>query len=267
MTVIVSELAPNTVCAVFCRNPHSACWDGELIPAIARTHLSDAGLSMARASKNSDYIPVRELIPQRPSLDALRAAAAGCTGCDLYLKATQTVFGEGLADARIMLVGEQPGDREDLAGRPFVGPAGRLLDEALLEAGINRNEVYVTNVVKHFRWEGAARGKRRIHKKPRAWEIQACRPWLDAELAVVQPEALVCLGASAAQALLGRQFSVKRQRGELLQSNLASVVMATVHPSSILRAPDSETRRREMKAFVADLKKVARTLKSHRKAA
>ncbi|HEX6504173.1 MAG TPA: UdgX family uracil-DNA binding protein [Terriglobales bacterium] len=224
-------------------------------------------VTMARETKNSDYIPVRELIPRKPTLDALRAAAAGCTGCDLYVKATQTVFGEGRANARVMLVGEQPGDREDVAGRPFVGPAGRVLDEALREAGIDRQDVYLTNVVKHFRWEGAARGKRRIHKKPRAWEIQACRPWLDAELAVVQPEALVCLGASSAQALLGRNFSVMRQRGELLLSNLAPVVMATVHPSSILRAPDSETRRREMKAFVRDLKKVVRALESHQKAA
>jgi DNA polymerase len=166
-----------------------------------------------------------------------------------------------------MFVGEQPGDREDLAGRPFVGPAGRVLDEALEEAGIDRHDVYVTNVVKHFRWEGAARGKRRIHKKPRAWEIQACRPWLDAELAVVQADVLVCLGASAAQALLGRNFSVTRRRGELIISSLAPKVMATVHPSSILRAPDSEKRRLEMRKFVADLKEVARVLASERRAA
>jgi DNA polymerase len=176
------------------------------------------------------------------------------------------VFGEGPANARVMLVGEQPGDREDLAGKPFVGPAGRVLDEALDLAGIDREDVYVTNVVKHFRWEGAARGKRRIHKKPRTWEIQACRPWLDAELAVVRPEVLVCLGASAAQGLLGRNFSVTRQRGELVPSNLAPNVIATVHPSSILRAQDSETRHSEMKKFVADLKKVARVLASERKA-
>jgi uracil-DNA glycosylase len=222
---------------------------------------------MARDARAYDYVPVTELIPAKLSLSSLRQAAAHCQGCDLYLKATQTVFGEGPDRARVMLVGEQPGDREDLAGKPFVGPAGRVLDNALEEAGIERDDVYVTNVVKHFRWEGAARGKRRIHKKPRAWEIQACRPWLDAELAAVQPEVLVCLGASAAQALLGRNFSVMRQRGELVSSSLAPKVIATVHPSSILRAPDSESRRLEMRKFVADLKKVARVLAFGSKAA
>ena len=222
---------------------------------------------MAREARISDYVSVTQLIPGKLTLSALRQAAAHCRGCDLYLKATQTVFGEGPESARVMLVGEQPGDREDLAGKPFVGPAGRVLDEALAEAGVDRKDVYVSNVVKHFRWEGAARGKRRIHKKPRAWEIQACRPWLDAELAVVQPEVLVCLGASAAQALLGRNFSVTRQRGEFLKSSLAPNVMATVHPSSILRAPDSESRHAEMKKFIADLKKVARVLAPVRKAA
>ena len=215
---------------------------------------------MPRAAKTSDYVPVSALLPRKPTLPTLRAAAAHCKGCDLYLKGTQTVFGEGPANARVMLVGEQPGDREDLAGKPFVGPAGRVLDDALFEAGIDRNDVYVTNVVKHFRWEVAARGKRRIHKKPRGWEIQACRPWLDAELAVVRPEVLVCLGASAAQALLGRQFSVTRRRGELVESNLAPNVLATVHPSSVLRALDSETRRSEMQRLVEDLKQVARML-------
>ena len=222
---------------------------------------------MPREHKTSDYVPVAELIHQKKSLTSLRRAAVHCRGCDLYLKATQTVFGEGPESARVMLVGEQPGDREDLAGKPFVGPAGRLLDEALEKAGIERDDVYVTNVVKHFRWESAARGKRRIHKKPRTWEIQACRPWLDAELAEVRPEVLVCLGASAAQALLGRDFSVTRQRGEFVSSTLAPRVMATVHPSSILRAPDSETRRSEMNKFIADLKKVARVIESQGKAA
>lgn len=222
---------------------------------------------MARQAETSDYVPVPELIPARPTLPSLQRAAAHCRGCDLYAKATQTVFGEGPASARVMLIGEQPGDREDLAGRPFVGPAGRVLDEALDQAGIDRDDVYLTNVVKHFRWEGAARGKRRIHKKPRAWEIQACRPWLDAELAVVRPDVVVCLGASAAQALLGRDFSVSRQRGELVKSTLATHVMATVHPSSILRAPNSDTRHSEMRRFIADLKKVARVLTSERKAA
>jgi DNA polymerase len=185
----------------------------------------------------------------------------------LWAKATQTVFGEGSAHARVVFVGEQPGDREDLEGRPFVGPAGRLLDEALAQAGISRDDVYVTNAVKHFRWEGAARGKRRIHKKPRASEINACRPWLDAELEVVRPEVVVCLGATAAQALLGRDFSVLRQRGKFVDSPLAARVMATVHPSSILRAPDSETRKLEMRRFVADLRPIAELLRARPKAA
>jgi uracil-DNA glycosylase len=171
------------------------------------------------------------------------------------------VFGEGPGRAGMLFVGEQPGDREDLEGRPFVGPAGRLLDEALEEAGIDRATVYVTNVVKHFKWQ--ARGKRRIHQKPNAAEIAACRPWLDAELAVVRPEALVCLGATAAQALLGRQFRVTRDRGRLLESTLAPVTLATVHPSSILRAPDEEARRQERALFVEDLKVAAKALKSH----
>ncbi len=222
---------------------------------------------MAGAGKTSEYVPVAELIPRRPTLVSLQKAAKGCRGCDLYLKATQTVFGEGPASARVMLVGEQPGDREDLAGKPFVGPAGRVLDDALQQAGIDREDVYVTNVVKHFRWEGAARRKRRIHKKPRTWEIQACRPWLDAELAVVRPGVLVCLGASAAQSLLGKDFSVTRQRGQLVPSPLAPHVIATVHPSSILRAPDSETRQSEMSKFVSDLKRVAHVLAAEPKAA
>jgi uracil-DNA glycosylase len=166
-----------------------------------------------------------------------------------------------------MFVGEQPGDREDLAGRPFVGPAGKLLDQALAQVGIDRAHVYVTNVVKHFKWVPDERGKRRIHKKPRYSEINACRPWLDAELAVVKPQILVCLGATAAQALLGKDFSVSRRRGELVESELASYVMATVHPSSILRAVDHESRRLQMDAFVADLRKIARLLHKSRRAA
>jgi uracil-DNA glycosylase family protein len=199
--------------------------------------------------------PVRDLLPPRPTLPVVRKAAAGCKACDLHLRGTQTVFGEGPARATIMLVGEQPGDAEDVAGHPFVGPAGRLLDRALEDAGIDRRIVYVTNVVKHFKWE--PRGKRRIHAKPNAAEIGACRPWLDTELALVKPRVLVCLGATAAQALLGRSFKVSRQRGELVPSPLAPAVLATVHPSSILRAPDDETRREEMRRFVEDLKKVA----------
>jgi uracil-DNA glycosylase len=196
------------------------------------------------------------LIPANSTLAELRAIAAGCRACDLWKKGTQTVFGEGPSKARVMFIGEQPGDREDIEGRPFVGPAGRILDEALAQAGISRNDVYVTNVVKHFRWEAASRGKRRIHKKPRASEINACRPWLDAELALVKPRVLVCLGTTAAQSLLGKNFSVLRDRGKFVNSPLAPSVMGTVHPSSILRSPDSETRKSEMKAFIGDLKKV-----------
>src|SRR5213078_3982687 len=187
------------------------------------------------------------LVPDRPSLKNLKEAAAGCTACPLHETGTQTVFGEGSTKARVVFVGEQPGDQEDLQGRPFVGPAGKLLDRALVEAGIDRSAVYVTNVVKHFKWE--PRGKRRIHKKPSAREIAACRPWLDTEIELVKPRAIVCLGATAAQALLGRQFKVTAHRGELIPSTLAPIVLATVHPSSILRAPDEDTRHQEMERF------------------
>ena len=199
-----------------------------------------------------------ELIPDRPSLPKLHAAAQKCHACDLWKRATQTVFGEGAPNARFMFVGEQPGEAEDLAGRPFVGPAGKLLDRALADVGIDRAEVYVTNVVKHFKWE--PRGKRRIHKKPNASEMAACRPWLDTEIALVKPRAIVCLGATAAQALLGRQFKVTAHRGEFVASPLAPLVLATVHPSSILRSPDDDTRRLEMKRFTDDLRTVARAL-------
>ena len=199
-----------------------------------------------------------ELIPERPTLSDLQRAAAGCQACDLYKSGTQTVFGEGARTAEVMFVGEQPGDREDIEGRPFVGPAGKLLDRALEDAGIDRDEVYVTNAVKHFKW--VARGKRRIHKKPNLEEITACSPWLEAEIAVVQPKAIVCLGATAAQALLGKDFRVTRERGRFVESPLAPLVTATIHPSSILRAPDEETRRQELKAFVEDLTMVAREL-------
>jgi DNA polymerase len=202
--------------------------------------------------------PARELIPADPDLDALRAAAAGCRACDLWENATQTVFGEGPADADVMLVGEQPGEVEDRAGRPFVGPAGRLLDRALAEAGIDRERAYLTNVVKHFKW--VRRGKVRVGQRPNAAEVHARLPWLEAELAVVRPQVLVCLGATAAQALLGPSFRVTRQRGELLDSDLAPKVLATVHPSSILRAPDDEARELAYKSFVADLAKAAQAL-------
>jgi DNA polymerase len=191
-------------------------------------------------------------------LKSVREVAAGCKACDLYTRGTQTVFGDGPKKAAVMMVGEQPGDAEDIAGHPFVGPAGRLLDKALAEAGIDRTLVYVTNVVKHFKWE--PRGKRRIHAKPNAAEISACRPWLETEIALVKPRVLVCLGATAAQALLGKSFKVSKQRGEFVASVLAPLVTATVHPSSILRAPDDESRRAEMWRFVADLRKVAAKL-------
>jgi uracil-DNA glycosylase len=199
------------------------------------------------------------LIPDRPTLASVRAAAKDCTACDLYKRGTQTVFGEGAARASLMLVGEQPGDAEDLSGHPFVGPAGKLLDRALAEAGIDRTLVYVTNVVKHFKWE--PRGKRRIHKKPNTGEIAACRPWLDVEIALVKPHAIVCLGATAAQTLLGKAFKVTAHRGEFITSSLAPLVLATVHPSSLLRAPDEATRRRETKRFIEDLRKAWRALK------
>jgi uracil-DNA glycosylase family protein len=192
------------------------------------------------------------LIPEHPSLKELREAAAGCKACPLWEDATQTVFGEGSASADVVFVGEQPGDREDVEGRPYVGPAGQLFDQALEEAGIDRSKVYVTNVVKHFKWK--PQGKRRIHQKPNWREIAACRPWLDAEVELLRPRVLVCLGATAAQALLGRDFRVSRQRGELVDSPLAPKTIATVHPSSILRAEDRDVQFRE---FVRDLEKVA----------
>ena len=199
-------------------------------------------------------------VPPRPTLNKLRAAAAECTGCELYKLGTQTVFGEGKQSALVMFIGEQPGDKEDLSGRPFVGPAGALLDKSLEEAGIDRSKVYVTNVVKHFKWE--PRGKRRIHKKPNAVEISACRPWLEAELHVVKPRAIICLGATAAQAVIGPKFRVSVQRGEFVHSELADYVTATVHPSSILRAPSDEARRSERARFVEDLRKIREALGS-----
>jgi uracil-DNA glycosylase family protein len=208
--------------------------------------------------KRAEESAAWDLIPARPTVNALSDAAKGCRACPLWKDATQTVFGEGTDSAELMLVGEQPGDREDIEGHPFVGPAGKLLDRALEEAGIDRRKVYVTNVVKHFKF--TRRGKRRIHKKPGAEEIAACYPWLRAELDLVKPKALVALGATAAQALIGRTYRVSVQRGQFVQSDLAPLVTATVHPSSILRAPDDETRHEELRRFVADLKKVAQRL-------
>jgi uracil-DNA glycosylase family protein len=196
--------------------------------------------------------------PAGAGLPELRDAAHGCQACPLWKNATQTVFGEGARGARILFVGEQPGNEEDLSGHPFVGPAGRVLDAALQEAGIDRTDTYVTNVVKHFKWE--PRGKRRLHQKPNLRETKACLPWLKAEIDAVKPEVVVCLGATAAQALLGRDFRVSKQRGQPMRAELADNVVATVHPSSILRAQTSEDRAREMSAFVADLRAVKRWL-------
>ena len=203
-------------------------------------------------STNNDEYSRPATPPDKSSLSEVRIASRQCTACHLYRRATQTVFGEGPQGAPIMLVGEQPGDYEDVAGRPFVGPAGKIMDQALEEAGIDRTKVYVTNAVKHFKWE--PRGKRRIHQKPNAREIAACRPWLEAEVRLVKPNLLVCLGATAAQAVFGPSFRVTRERGKVLPSKLAPRVLATVHPSSLLRQPDAESRQREYKLFTADLR-------------
>jgi uracil-DNA glycosylase family protein len=199
------------------------------------------------------------LIPPNVGLKTLRELSADCQACPLWKSGTQTVFGEGPAKAKVMFVGEQPGDREDKTGHPFVGPAGSVLDKALEEAGIDRTQVYITNVVKHFKW--VARGKKRIHAKRRASEVQACRPWLDAEIDRIKPQVLICLGATAAQALLGNKFRVSEQRGQFIASPLAPNVVATVHPSSLLRIKDEDERHQETKRFVDDIKKVARLLK------
>jgi DNA polymerase len=218
----------------------------------------EAELDVIKKANNAKFVAKDERdwqpapAPETSSLTALRNAAKTCTACHLYKRATQTVFGEGTKGAKLMLLGEQPGDQEDLAGKPFVGPAGRILDRALAEAGINRAEVYVTNTVKHFKWE--PRGKRRLHKKPNSREIAACRPWLEAELRVLTPGLLVCLGATAAQAVFGPAFRVTRDRGKVLKSDLAPRVVATVHPSLLLRQPDEKSREREYKLFVADLR-------------
>src|SRR6202140_2517241 len=210
-------------------------------------------ISANMPSRNPTQRTAAPLIPEKPTLPKLRQAAARCRACDLWKKGTQTVFGEGASHPSLMLIGEQPGDKEDLAGHPFVGPAGRVLDEALAAAGIDRSDVYLTNVVKHFNWVAAERGKRRIHKKPRYSEIKACRPWLDAEIGGTRPPEIVCLGGTAAQSLLGREFSVIRDRGKFVPSELAPYVMATVHPSSILRAPDEASRNAQKQAFINDL--------------
>jgi DNA polymerase len=210
--------------------------------------------------RRGNEISAARFIPVHPSLTSLREAAAGCEGCELYKRGTQTVFGEGRRTARVMIVGEQPGNDEDLVGRPFVGPAGRLLDRALAEAGLDRAEIYVTNIVKHFKWK--PQGKRRIHDKPNASEVEACRPWFDAEIQLIRPEVLVCLGATAAQALLGRDFRINAERGHFVESPLAPRVFATVHPSSLLRIPAEEARHAEMRRFIEELKLVARAVQA-----
>jgi DNA polymerase len=224
--------------------------------------VSGGGFDRARRRKNRSVPRTLDsaavFLPDKLTLPALREAAAGCTACPLHLTGTQTVFGEGAREAEVMFVGEQPGDKEDLAGKPFVGPAGQLLDKAMEEAGIDRTKTYVTNAVKHFKWQ--ARGKRRIHQKPNWSEIAACRPWLDAELEVVKPRVLIALGATAAQALLGRSFRVTQQRGVPVDSPLAENVLATIHPSAILRQQDDASRQEEYAAFVDDLRVVASLL-------
>jgi len=217
-----------------------------------RSHKSENFNKSTKSKDTEDFFPDRKTLP------ALRAAAADCQACDLYKRGTQTVFGAGTRNAEVLFVGEQPGNDEDLEGEPFVGPAGKLLDKALEEAGIDRQKAYVTNVVKHFKWE--PRGKRRIHKKPNAREITACRPWLEAEIEIVKPKVIVCLGATAAQALLGSKFRVSKGRGKFIESDLAPYIIATVHPSAILRAPDDETRHEQKRRFIDDLKKVADVL-------
>ena len=208
-----------------------------------------------QGSEPNDAAP---FLPEKRTLEALREAAGSCRGCHLWRGATQTVFGEGLKRARVVFVGEQPGDKEDRAGKPFVGPAGRELDRGLEAVGIDRSEAYVTNVVKHFKFE--LRGNRRIHKTPKRFEIDACRPWLDEELALLRPEAVVLLGATAGKAILGAKFRVTRERGRAIESDLAPLVTATIHPSAILRAPDDDSRQAEREAFTDDLRVVARAL-------
>jgi len=219
----------------------------------------DIARGMTPEALRESYRPAEELIPSQPSLKRLREAAAGCRACPLWRTGTQTVFGKGLAKSRLMLVGEQPGDREDRAGEPFVGPAGEVLSKALVEAGIEREEAYVTNVVKHFKWT-QGRGKRRLHQRPNTEEITACRPWLDGELAVVEPEVLVCLGATAAKALLGSKVRVTKDRGRFLASDIAPAVSVTVHPSSILRIEDGDERHAARAELVADFRKIAQRL-------
>jgi uracil-DNA glycosylase family protein len=227
--------------------------DGET--GYRRNQVAAQAKAVGPEALHDGFQPAEELIPPRPSLKKLREAAAGCRACPLWRTGTQTVFGKGSPRAKLVLVGEQPGDREDRAGEPFVGPAGEVLSKALRDAGIDRKEAYVTNAVKHFKWT-QGRGKRRLHQRPNTEEVAACRAWLDAELAVVRPEVLVCLGATAAKALLGSKVRVTKDRGRFLDSDLAPAVSVTVHPSSILRIDDDEERRAARDELVADLRKI-----------
>jgi DNA polymerase len=230
--------------------------EAEVIPVLLQEAPGRVNQMMKRSQNRRAAVEDEEWrpapVPETSSLDVIAKAACSCTACPLYKNATQTVFGEGPKRATMMLIGEQPGDSEDLAGKPFIGPAGKMMDRALEEAGIERSQVYVTNAVKHFKWE--PRGKRRIHQKPNSRDIAACRPWLEAELRLVRPNIVVCLGATAAQTLFGPTFRVTRERGKVLSAPLADKVVATVHPSSLLRQPDPESREREYKNFVADLR-------------
>lgn len=237
----------------------SALPETQLIPQLLKDAPQRVELMMAR--KIDEYPTAAPFMPEHISLPSLREAAAGCKGCPLYKNATQTVFGEGRKDSTLVMIGEQPGDQEDLAGKPFVGPAGKILDEALVEAGIDRQEVYVTNAVKHFKW--TPKGKRRIHGKPNSREIHACVPWLEAELQLIKPQLIVCLGATAAQALMGKEFRITKSRGEVFrQPTLIAPLLATAHPSAILRMPDKEARDQAYQALVADLKIAADELKT-----
>jgi uracil-DNA glycosylase family protein len=235
---------------------------------MAREKLRKRPVTKPIAAKRSARAPAKvvatgsaaDFIPPDPTLPKLRAAAMTCRGCHLWTVGTQTVFGEGPTSARVVIVGEQPGDQEDRAGHPFVGPSGKLLDRALEEAGIDRGDVYVTNAVKHFKWERGEKSARRIHKKPNDAEIRACHPWLEEEIRLVKPEVVVCLGATAAQAIMGKSFRVTKERGRAVKAPNGGTVIATVHPSSVLRAPDADARAQAEKDFFADLKRVARQL-------
>jgi uracil-DNA glycosylase family protein len=241
---------------------HFAYFTADVGNGIIRRHISNNMTKQGQYRTRSTALrSLPNLIPPNAPVDKLREIAAGCRACPLWKRGTQTVFGDGPANATVMFVGEQPGDQEDRAGRPFVGPAGRILDDAFQELGIDRSKVYVTNTVKHFKWVPATKGKRRIHEKPNAAEIAACRPWLDAEIARIKPKLIVCLGATAAQSLLGKSFKVTQYRGKAINSDLAPNVVATVHPSSLYKIPDTDERHKAIRRFVEDIKKAVRLIR------